>query len=60
MYVSHEGLFVLLFVENCPQYDIIQDFTVWLRTGTNPVDINRFQCPTGKTLIRQISILIYT
>ena len=24
------------------------DFSVWLRTGYNPADINRFRCHTGK------------
>ena len=34
--------FILFFVENCLLYDTIHDFSVWLRTGSNPSDINRF------------------
>ena len=35
-------------MENCLQYDAIHDFLVWLRTGSNPADINRFRSLTGK------------
>ena len=34
-------IFVLIFVENCLKYDAINDFSVWLRTGFNPADINQ-------------------
>ncbi len=30
--------------------DAIHDFSVWLRTGSNPVDCNRFQSHTGKVV----------
>ena len=36
-------IFIFLFVENCLYYDAIHDFPVWLRTDSNPPDINRFQ-----------------
>ena len=37
-------IFILIFVENC-------NMILWLRTGYNPVDINRFQSHTGNYLI---------
>ena len=40
--------FILLFVENCLKYDTIHEFSVWLRTGFNPADINWFLSHTGK------------
>ncbi len=33
-------IFILIFIEN--------DFSVWLRTGSKPADINRYQSHTGK------------
>ena len=38
---------ISLFVENCLQYVSIHGFSVWLRTGYNPADINPFQRHTG-------------
>ena len=35
--------FILLFVENCPLYDTIHEFSVWLRTGSYPAVINNFK-----------------
>ena len=35
-------IFILIFVENCLYYDI-HNFSVWLRTGSNPSDINNKQ-----------------
>ena len=32
-------------MENCLQYDAIHGFSVWLRTSSNPADINRFSKP---------------
>ena len=32
-----------IFVENCLHYDMIHDFSVWLRTCFNPADNNRFR-----------------
>ncbi len=29
-------------------YDATHDVSVWLRTGSNPADSNRFQSHTGK------------
>ena len=52
-------LFNLLFMENCLYYYAINDFLVWLRTGTNPADINRIRSHTGKRkLIGGINYLI--
>ena len=43
-------IFILIFVENCLQYDARHDFSVyWFGTGTNPADINRFGSHTGKS-----------
>ena len=55
-FVSHEGPnvrasktgiyfnnFILLFVKNCLLYDAIYDFSAWLRTFSNPADINPFR-----------------
>ena len=39
---------LLVVLENCIKYDTINDFSVWLRTGFNPADINRFQSHTEK------------
>ena len=37
-------ILILIFVENCLQYDAIHDFfSEWLRTSSNPADINRFR-----------------
>ena len=36
-------IFVLTFVENCFLYNAIHGYTEWLRTSSNPADINRFQ-----------------
>ena len=39
---------ILIFVENWLLYRDIHDFSVRLRTGSNPADINRFRSHTGK------------
>ena len=39
---------VLIFVENCLKVEV--NFSIWLRTCSNPLDINRFQSHTGKSL----------
>ena len=31
-------------------YDAIHDFSVWLKTGSKPADINRFRSHTGKPI----------
>ena len=41
-------IFILIFVENCLLYYAIHDFSVWLRIGSNPADINLIQCHIGK------------
>ena len=38
---------ISIFVENCLLYDATQDFLVWVRTGSNPANINRFRRYTG-------------
>ena len=50
-------IFILIFVENCLKFDAIHDFSVRLRTGSNPVDCNRFQSHTGK---RKLHFLEHT
>ena len=35
---------------------VIHNFSVWLRTGSNPQDINRFRSHTGKWKIRLSSL----
>ena len=37
--------------ENCLFYDTIHDISVWMRTGSNPADINRFRSDTGNRFI---------
>ena len=37
-------------MEKCLKYDAIHDFSVWLRAGSNPADLNRFQSRTGKSI----------
>ena len=37
-------------MENCLLYDAIHDLSIWLRTGFNQADINRFRSHTGKKL----------
>ena len=41
-------IFILIFVENFLYYDAINNFSVWLRTGSNPADTNRFRNYTKK------------
>ena len=38
-------IFISIFVENYLQYDAIHDFSVWMRTGSNPADIYQFPMP---------------
>ena len=39
-------IFILIFEESL--YDAKRNFSLWLRTDSNPPDINRFQSDTGK------------
>ena len=32
-----------MFVESSMQYDVIHDFSVWLKTGSKPADIIGFE-----------------
>ena len=41
-------IIIFMFVENSMQYYTLHYFSVWLRTGYNPADINRFRSHTGK------------
>ena len=41
-------IIILILVENCLYYDTIYDFSVWLTTGSNPADINRYRSHTDK------------
>ena len=34
---------MIFFLENCLLYDAVHDFLVWLRTYSNPADINQFR-----------------
>ena len=43
-------IFILIFMENCLYYDSIHDFSVLLRTDSNPVDINQFRSHTEKVI----------
>ena len=43
-------IFILIFVENCLEYDVIQDFSELVRTVSNLADINRSRSPTGNNL----------
>ena len=43
-------IFILIFAENCLQFDAIHDFSVSLRTGSNPADKERFRSHTGKRI----------
>ena len=42
------NIFILIIVENSLLYHGIHEFSVWLRTGSNLTDINRFRSHTGK------------
>ena len=42
---------IIIFVRDCLYYNSKQHFSVWLRTGSNPADINRFRSHTGKVLL---------
>ena len=42
-------IFILIYVEHFLSFDAIHNFSVWLRTGSNPADSNRFRSHTGKS-----------
>ncbi len=50
--IKLKPFFVLIFVENCLYCDAIHDFSVWLRNGSNPADINRLRSHTGKNVLK--------
>ena len=39
-------------MENCLYYDDIHDFSVLMRTGSNPAHINWFKRYTGKVVLQ--------
>ena len=43
-------IFISIFVEICMYYDAVHDFSVWMRTGSNPADIDRFRSHTGNKI----------
>ena len=43
-----DTIFILIFEENWLQYDTMLDFSVWIRTGSNPLDIIRLLSHSGK------------
>ena len=45
-------ILISILVENCLKYDAIHDFLVWLRTSSNPVDINRLIEATLEVLLK--------
>ena len=44
-------IFISVLVKNLLQYDAIHGFSVWLRTDSDPADINRFESQTVKEII---------
>ena len=42
-YKTGINFMILIFVENCLNFDAIYNFLVWLRTGSNQVDGNPFR-----------------
>ena len=46
-------IFISIFVENYLLYDVIQDFPAWLRTGSDPADINWFRSYTENFFYKQ-------
>ena len=38
-------VYVFIFIEIWIYYNAIHEFSAWLRTGSNPADINRFSKP---------------
>ena len=43
-------ILILIFKENCKENDTLHDFSVQLRTSSNPADINLFGNHTGQTI----------
>ena len=44
-------IFILILGGNCLLFDAVQNISVWLRTGFNKADVNRFRSHTGKEII---------
>ncbi len=51
---------ILISMENYLQYDAIHNFSVLLRTSSNPADIDRFRSHTEKYLHLKLSYIEYT
>ena len=47
-------------MENCLKYDTIHDFSVWLRSSSNPADIKRIGSHTGKYILINQKPLTFT
>ena len=52
-------MYNFIFVENWIEYDVINNFSVWLRTGSNQPDINRFRSDTGMGIIAEYNVRLY-
>ena len=46
-------------MENCLQYDAVYDFSVWLRTGSNPVDIIRSHAEEEIKILKTLKFFCY-
>ena len=51
-------LYIFISVDNWIPYDVVHHFSVWLRTGSNPLYINRFRSDTGIVIYCIFVILI--
>ena len=45
-------------MQNCLLYDAILDFSVCLKTGSNPADINRFRSHTGNKFHTRTKLIL--
>ena len=51
-------IFILTFVDKWLQFDALNDFSVWLRTGSNPAYIYQFRSHTGIRIDSRFSTLV--
>ena len=52
-------IFILIIVENCMYFDDMKDFSVRLRTGSNPPDNNQFRSHTGNNIADNADLISY-
>ena len=52
-------IFILIFLKNCLQFNAIHDFLVWLKTGSNPTDINWYQSHNNNLLVQYTVYLLF-